>query len=366
MLVCGASRTVNTTYKMIYQIISKKIIFSYRFSFRQEPDLYSNHGRTNETKMCSGRIMPHFPSSGLALWSARLTKWTLALEPWLRVVEALFLRWHNLQRGYPGFLVVGIVISLSLTSLPPPGRLHFNFSPQAHQIYCFSKFRRRGKEARILGESPQWITWPCCGHNCNKKHILQEPFVFLILIQELQGLVRGYVRRGLLYIGDQTRPLFIRRTHKDIFREKARVWFSSHPTLTARFALVLHYSFNTEPVEKNHIANGSLLLYSKTNGCISFLYLLLYTYTLFHVIQYKLLGLCWLRYGTLMLFWRTSGWPQLNSARSYLMSVVWSQTVRFFLFILSIENHSKDDFCLVCTMGYLKNACMHFIMLADL
>lgn len=178
MLVCGVSWTANTNERL-YQILSKTQPQAPYSCFLKEPDLYSNHGWTTETKMCSGRLMPHFPSSGLALWTALRTKWTLALEPWLQVVEALFLSWHNLQRGYPGFLVVGIVISLSLTSLPPPGRLHFNFSPQAHQIYCFSKFLRRGKEARILGESPRRITWPCCGHNCNKNIFYRTHLFFL-------------------------------------------------------------------------------------------------------------------------------------------------------------------------------------------
>ncbi len=207
------------------------------------------------------------------------------------------------------------------------------------------------------GRSPDPVLWP----QLQRKHILQEPFVILILIQEQWGFGQG----GSFASGTKHSP-YLYNVHTRTFSRKTRVWFSSHPQLwqaglrsLSKHALVLYYSFTTKPAEKNHIAHGCLLLYLKTCGCISSLYLLLYTHTLLHIIQYKLFGLCWLRYDTLLCY---SG--ECCAGRSWILPrAIWclfygEPSVRGFLSMFSAQNSSRKAlllyFSLRCNSLFLS------------
>lgn len=145
------------------------------------------------------------------------------------------------------------------------------------------------------------------------------------------------------------------------FSRKTRVWFASHPRLwqagvrsLSKHALVLYYSFTMKPAEKNHTAHGCLLLYPKTSGCISSFCLLLYTHKLFHIIQYKLFGLCWLRYDMLLCY---SG-ERCAGRSSILPRAIWclfygKPSVRGFMSIFSIQNSSRKALLLRVFFSYL-------------
>ncbi len=216
-------------------------------------------------------------------------------------------------------------------------------------------------EAHSLGESLRQITWPSVvAATATKTHSTRT----ICYSYSNPGAVRVW-SGGLFCTGTKHGP-YLYNVHTRTFSRKTRVWwFSSHPQLwqaglrsLSKHALVLYYSFSTEPAEKNHIAHGCLFLFSKTCGCISSLYLLLYTHTLFHIIQFKLFGLCWLRYDTLLCY---SG--ECCAGRSWILPrAFWclfhgEPSVRGFLSMFSAQNSSRKALLLyislICTSLFI-------------